>query len=435
MRDLKNLDDISKNFRELFPEDVYELINQIIQHGYGLTLVGGAVRDYLRGEGLSKDLDFEIRHKFEHSEKVWTEMISKLAESLKSKHYDIEKLPFHILKISLGDYDIELSSARIEAYHGEGPFGHSDFEARLYSKIDYSKSFERRDFTINAIGIEFGGEGAEREFKLIDPFGGISDLESKKLRPCGESFYDDPVRFLRLIRFKDKFNFEFVGELERFNLSKLTSHYFFQESSKNFFPVAKLFFKETAGLDCFMPPDLSRLSFLKNKKIENLGFLSKLDILLILSFMQGAPSKSERQDFSDYAKIKSNMVDDYNNLKLNLSKLSKTSDEGLKRLLRHNNFFELLENEDLKRIALLHKLFNRHRLGRLDLLEKVEPELYKVFSFFSKVFGSETQGKTVAGRLVRLVAENKKRGAISIYAHLLEYYKMSPVLPESRFGN
>ena len=69
MEDLKDGTIISENFRKLFPEDVYELIIQISRQGFGLTLVGGAVRDYFLNGNLSKDLDFELRHSFEYDEK------------------------------------------------------------------------------------------------------------------------------------------------------------------------------------------------------------------------------------------------------------------------------------------------------------------------------------------------------------------------------
>ena len=53
-----------------------------------------------------------------------------------------------------------------------------------------------RDFTINAMAWPLtGGE-------LIDPHGGVADLEARRLRVVGErSFADDPLRTLRMARF------------------------------------------------------------------------------------------------------------------------------------------------------------------------------------------------------------------------------------------
>lgn len=54
-----------------------------------------------------------------------------------------------------------------------------------------------RDFTVNALAVPVGGDRSQ----VIDPLGGIADLERKVLRRCGpESIASDPVRGLRAIR-------------------------------------------------------------------------------------------------------------------------------------------------------------------------------------------------------------------------------------------
>ena len=55
----------------------------------------------------------------------------------------------------------------------------------------------RRDFTLNAMAIDMDGN-------LIDLFGGIDDLNDKLLRtplPAEQTMMDDPLRFLRALRF------------------------------------------------------------------------------------------------------------------------------------------------------------------------------------------------------------------------------------------
>ena len=100
MQELRHGDILPESFRELFPEDVYNLIVQVSRQGFGLTLVGGAVRDYILEDRLSYDLDFELRHSFEYSEEEWKKMIVRLGETLKNKHsHYVEVLPFEILKI------------------------------------------------------------------------------------------------------------------------------------------------------------------------------------------------------------------------------------------------------------------------------------------------------------------------------------------------
>ena len=55
-----------------------------------------------------------------------------------------------------------------------------------------------RDFTINAIAVPVDGEGPS----FIDPTGGLGDLRRKRVKVASpESFIDDPVRLLRVVRF------------------------------------------------------------------------------------------------------------------------------------------------------------------------------------------------------------------------------------------
>lgn len=436
MKTIKNGDILPESFRELFPEDVYELIVNISRAGYGLTLVGGAVRDYLLGDDLAKDLDFEIRHSFEYSQEEWEKMLTRLSLTLKNKHsYDVEMLPFSIIKIKLGAFEVELSSPRMETYSGQAPFGHSEFEAKLDAKLDYVDSFARRDFTINALGIEFGMPGADDEFKFVDPYNGIKDLNEKKLRPCGPNYYNDPVRFLRLIRFKEKFDFEFVGDVKKFDLTELTPHYFFQEGLKNFFPITKEFYHQIKANGIKLAVDLRDLSYLEHQNVEDLGRLTKAEVLLVLTFMDNGLDDKSRNDFVRLATMKLSSADDYESFRRNLFQLDHISDSQLKIKLRHSTFIELLDDEDLKRIKVLHQVFNRQRFGTLDVLEKINPKGHKLYIYFRNLFGDETKGKVVAGKLMQLVKQNEKRAIITIYSHLLVHFDLRPILPESRFGN
>jgi tRNA nucleotidyltransferase (CCA-adding enzyme) len=227
-----------KNFSDNFPSEVVELFLTISREGFALTLVGGAVRDFFIDQSISKDLDFEIRHKFEFSGDEWLAKISRLGERLSNiYHYEVEELKFSILRIKVGEYEVELSSPRIEKYSSElKTFGHSDFDNEFNSTLSYIQSFRRRDFTLNAIGIEFGVTGDNEEFKLIDPFGGLAHLKLNELQCISEDFYKDPVRFLRLLRFKLSKEFNLSRELKDnivyFNLDKLSIHYFIQEGKK-----------------------------------------------------------------------------------------------------------------------------------------------------------------------------------------------------------
>jgi putative nucleotidyltransferase with HDIG domain len=62
---------------------------------------------------------------------------------------------------------------------------------------DLLTDLQKRDFTLNAMAVRLTGDLSQ----VIDPLGGLSDLEAKRLRQCSpESIPSDPVRALRAVR-------------------------------------------------------------------------------------------------------------------------------------------------------------------------------------------------------------------------------------------
>jgi len=71
----------------------------------------------------------------------------------------------------------------------------------------------RRDFTINAMAMPVLQDGPTDE--IIDPFGGISDIEKKRIRVTGtDAFTDDPLRMLRAVRFCAELGFMLSRETD-----------------------------------------------------------------------------------------------------------------------------------------------------------------------------------------------------------------------------
>ncbi|NMB60812.1 MAG: HD domain-containing protein [Chloroflexi bacterium] len=138
-----------------------------------IYLVGGAVRDELFGKP-SHDLDFVV------SGNVFV-VARALADYLHGF--------FYIL-----DNDRKYARVIYETANTERHV--IDFAPVLAG--DLEKDLRARDFTINAIAREINS----REGQLIDPCGGINDLQKKILRPCSSTcFRDDPVRIIRVARF------------------------------------------------------------------------------------------------------------------------------------------------------------------------------------------------------------------------------------------
>ena len=85
----------------------------------------------------------------------------------------------------------EYALARIERKSGHGYTG---FVVHASPEVTLEEDLARRDLTINAMAET--PEGA-----LVDPYGGLDDLEARVLRHVSPAFVEDPLRVLRTARF------------------------------------------------------------------------------------------------------------------------------------------------------------------------------------------------------------------------------------------
>ncbi len=257
-----------ENFGQSLTSGVREKIEGLMLPGLSLCLVGGASRQWLSTKTLPLDLDFEIRVEVSDGPAVLIKKISKLL----SQHFgDIQIYPFGVFKAEMLDmghlFRLEFSLPRQEIYlnksadHG---FGHSDFEVKIDPQLTCEQSFLRRDFSINAIGLELKRSDSEISVKLQDPFHGLDDLEAKILRSLSEQFFFDPVRLLRTIRFQLSLGFTLApslkNNLKKFNLQKMTVHYFLSEAFKtDFFAFIRVFFQYAEEIKWPLPAFLDSI--------------------------------------------------------------------------------------------------------------------------------------------------------------------------------
>ena len=137
-------------------------------------LVGGAVRDRLLGLPAG-DRDWVV---------VGESPASMLAAGFRQVGADF---PVFLHPGSAEEYAL----ARTERKSAPG---HRGFVVHADPSVTLEQDLERRDFTVNAIAQ--APDGA-----LVDPFGGVRDLEARVLRHVGPAFTEDPLRVLRAARF------------------------------------------------------------------------------------------------------------------------------------------------------------------------------------------------------------------------------------------
>jgi tRNA nucleotidyltransferase (CCA-adding enzyme) len=158
-------------------------------------LVGGAVRDLLRGAD-AVDLDVAV----EGDARV---VARALAERLGGVAREHER--FGTAVVRSDGLSVDLATTRREAYPEPGAL--PDVEA-----AGLGEDLERRDFTINAMAVGLTGDDLGH---LYDPSGGLADLRAATVRVLHErSFIDDPTRLLRAIRYEARLGFRMDPDTE-----------------------------------------------------------------------------------------------------------------------------------------------------------------------------------------------------------------------------
>lgn len=222
-----------KRFESLLPPFFPQLIDELATYGLTATLVGGAVRDFFLTGSTGHDWDIELSHESLSFEKgAWKD----LGKSL-SRFGKMTFLPYEIIRVDAGEWQLEFSPPRIEHFR-ENAKDHSNFDAEFNLKLPFEVAVKRRDFTINAMGIRFK---SKKDFDFLDPLEGLRHLREKILHYAGPDFVKDPVRFLRAHRFANKLKFAFSPELraalEKMHLEGITPSYLWSEMQKANDPV------------------------------------------------------------------------------------------------------------------------------------------------------------------------------------------------------
>jgi poly(A) polymerase len=182
----------SHHIREtLLDRDALFVIQTLQDAGYTAYLVGGGVRDLLLGK-QPKDYDISTSAHPEEIKKVFRNCLL-IGRRFRLAHVRFGPKIFEVSTFRAGEQGSELVVR-------DNEYGTPEQDAF------------RRDFTINGLFYD------PSTHEIIDYVGGYEDLQAHRLRSIGPAlkrFKQDPVRMIRCLKFRARFDFEIDDELKQ----------------------------------------------------------------------------------------------------------------------------------------------------------------------------------------------------------------------------
>ncbi|WP_420553396.1 CCA tRNA nucleotidyltransferase [Tenacibaculum aiptasiae] len=194
-------------YKEAITAEIFQYISKATEElQLESYVIGGFVRDFILKRGDAKDIDVvTVGSGIELAKKV-ASLLPNMPKVQVFKTYGTAMLRYK-------DTEIEFVGARKESYKEDSR--NPEVEAGTLQDDQ-----NRRDFTINALALSLNKDSFGL---LLDPFGGITDLESKIIRTPLDpdiTYSDDPLRMMRAIRFATQLNFT----IEKGSLDAITKN-------------------------------------------------------------------------------------------------------------------------------------------------------------------------------------------------------------------
>jgi poly(A) polymerase/tRNA nucleotidyltransferase (CCA-adding enzyme) len=185
--------------RNIEKSEIKEVSEALLKAGFEACLVGGCVRDVLL-EKEPKDWDITTNAKPEEIQKIFPDSV-----------YENN---FGTVGVKTDSSDPRLKIIEITTYRLEGKYT----DKRHPDEVVFAKTIEedlaRRDFTVNAMALRMD---LNKPFELIDPFGGMQDLDKKTIKAVGDPenrFQEDALRMMRAVRFMAQLGFKIENGTE-----------------------------------------------------------------------------------------------------------------------------------------------------------------------------------------------------------------------------
>ena len=171
----------------------FHLISEAAEElGVEVYVIGGYVRDIFLNRP-SKDIDVVAVGS-------GIELAKRVAKKIGRGAYLSVFKNFGTAQVKAGDLELEFVGARKESYS-------HDSRKPVVEDGTLEDDQNRRDFTINALALCLN---KERYGELVDPFGGLEDMDELTIRTPLDpdvTFSDDPLRMMRAIRFATQLGF------------------------------------------------------------------------------------------------------------------------------------------------------------------------------------------------------------------------------------
>ena len=171
------------------PEHIQSILRRLASAGREAYLVGGCVRDSVMGRAVH---DWDVA-----TSAVPDEIIALFEKTVPTG------MKYGTVTVVIPGGAVEVTAFRTESGYTDG---------RHPGTVTFASSLEedlsRRDFTMNAIAVSRANE-------MIDPYGGLEDIEKKVVRCVGEPdtrFAEDALRMFRAFRFSAELDFAIAPE-------------------------------------------------------------------------------------------------------------------------------------------------------------------------------------------------------------------------------
>lgn len=182
------------SYNEKIPTEVQNITKTLENKGFSAYIVGGSVRDMLRGE-TPKDWDITTNAKPEEIQACF------------GPDETFYENTFGTVGVKTGSENPDLTIVEVTPFRLESKYSDNRHPDQVSFSEKIEDDLQRRDFTINAL--------AYRNGEIMDLYNGQDDINNKIIRTVGnpdERFGEDALRILRAIRFSAQLDFVIDSE-------------------------------------------------------------------------------------------------------------------------------------------------------------------------------------------------------------------------------